>query len=151
MKQFILLFFLGVSTVLSAQQADYNLEDGYIANSYDVVSYFTSKKPTKGNKKYQTTYDGVKFKFSSEKNLELFTENPKKYIPQCGGFCAYAIATRNERKEIDPESFEIRDGKLYLFYNKWFSNKLESWLEEDTSKLQKDAAVNWAKLKNKKH
>ena len=43
MKQFILLFFLGVSTVLSAQQADYNLEDGYIANSYDVVSYFTSK------------------------------------------------------------------------------------------------------------
>ena len=57
---------------------------------------------------------------------------------------------RNERKEIDAESYEIRDGKLYLFYNKWFSNKLESWLEENPSKLQKEAAKNWKKIKHNK-
>ena len=151
MKHFLLFLFLGTSTLLSAQQIDYNTKKGFVADGYDVVSYFVDHKPVEGKKKFITTYDGAKFQFSSENNLKMFTGNPKKYIPQCGGFCAYAIATRNERKEIDPETFEIRDGKLYLFYNKWFSNKLESWLEEDTAKLQKDAANNWAKLKNKKN
>ncbi|MEE9406719.1 MAG: YHS domain-containing (seleno)protein [Polaribacter sp.] len=148
MKRFSLILLLLVSTTFFAQE--YNLENGYIANGFDVVSYFTNKKPLKGNKKFQTTFNEVKLKFSSDKNLQLFIENPKKYMPQCGGFCAYAIATRNERKEIDAESYEIRDGKLYLFYNKWFSNKLESWLEENPSKLQKEAAENWKTLKNNK-
>ena len=149
MKNVLLALLLIASTTFFAQE--YNLKGGYIAKGYDVVSYFINKKPLEGNKKFQTTFNGVKLKFSSKKNLETFKENPKKYMPQCGGFCAYAVATRKARKDVDIESFEIRDGKLYLFYNKWFSNKLESWLEEDTPKLQKQAAKNWKELKHKKN
>lgn len=151
MKQFLLFLFLGISTLLSAQQIDYNTKKGFVAEGYDVVSYFVDKKPVEGKKKFVAAYDGAKFQFSSEEHLKMFTENPEKYVPQYGGYCAYAVAEKNTKMYIDAEAYEIRDGKLYLFYNKWFSNKLESWLEEDTAKLQKDAANNWAKLKNKKN
>jgi YHS domain-containing protein len=151
MKQFCILLLLIISTTFFAQKLHYNTNDGFIAEGYDVVSYFINKKPVEGNKKHQTTYDGVKFKFSSAENLEAFIKNPKKYIPQYGGFCAYAIAAKKTKMDIDAESYEIRDGKLYLFYNAWFSNKLENWKEEDTPKLQKKGDKNWNELKHKKN
>ena len=150
MKKFAFILFLSVTASFFAQNNHYNTDNGFIAEGYDVVSYFINKKPVEGNTKFQTTFDGVKLKFSSEKNLLIFKENPKKYIPQYGGFCAYAIAAKKKKMDIDAETFEIRDGKLYLFYNAWFSNKLENWQEEDTPKLQKKADKNWKELKNKK-
>ena len=88
MKHLLVVFFIGISTTLFSQQVDYNTKKGYVAEGYDVVSYFTNKKPVEGNKKNQTTFDGAKFKFFSAKNLELFKANPTKYIPQYGGYCA---------------------------------------------------------------
>lgn len=150
MKQIALFLFLGFATTLFSQQIDYNTKKGYIAEGFDVVSYFVDGKPKKGKKKYQTTYDNVKFKFSSEKNLALFKKNPKKYIPQYGGFCAYAVAVKKTKMYIDPEAYEIRDGKLYLFYNSWLTNKLDDWKKENTKELQAKGDKNWEILKHKK-
>jgi len=144
MKNTITLLFLIISSALFSQETEYYLKKGYVAESYDVVSYFNNK-PLEGNKKYQTTYNGVKFKFSSEKNLTLFKENPTKYIPQYGGYCAYAIGKTGEKVSIDPKTFEIRDGKLYLFYNSWGTNTLKLWLKENPEKLKKQADLNWKK------
>lgn len=69
MKNFFTLLLVVVSTALYAQKTDYNTKKGYVAEGYDVVSYFTNDEPVEGKKKFQTTYDGAKFKFSSEKNL----------------------------------------------------------------------------------
>ena len=149
MKQLTTLLFLLCTAVLSAQQIDYNTKKGSIAEGYDVVSYFNEKKPLIGNKKFMTTYDGVKFKFSSEKNLKIFRERPKKYIPQYGGYCAYAIAEKKAKMDIDAEEYEIRDGKLYLFYSSWVSSKLTDWKEGDTKKLQEKGDTNWEELKHK--
>ena len=52
--------------------------------------------------------------------------------------------------DIDPDVFEIRDGKLYLFYSSWFSSKLSDWQEGDTKKLQAKGDKNWKDLKYKK-
>lgn len=149
MKQFLLFLFLGLSTTLLAQQIDYNTDKGFVAEGYDVVSYFVAKKPTEGENKFIATYDGVKFKFSSEKNLNTFKENPKKYVPQYGGYCAYAVAEKNTKMYIDAEAYEVRDGKLYLFYSSFFWNKLEDWTEGNTKKLQEKADKNWKILKHK--
>lgn len=133
---------------VSAQKIDYNIQDDYVAEGYDVVAYF-SNKAIEGSSKYTTTHDGARYRFSSSANLNKFKSNPQKYVPQYGGWCAYAMGEKGEKVEVDPETFEIRDGKLYLFYNAYFNNTLKDWLEEPVV-LKKKADTNWKRIKYKK-
>ena len=89
----------------------------------------------------------MKYKIASQENLEKFKSNPDKYIPQYGGYCAYAIAIDGEKVDINPNTFEIRDDKLYLFYNSWGINTLKKWEKEDAVKLKKEADSKWKKIK----
>ncbi|NER14603.1 YHS domain-containing protein [Leptobacterium flavescens] len=147
MKKLLLILFLGVATTAFAQKSHYNTKKGLAVNGYDVVAYFDGT-PAKGDKKIVSEYDGVKFSFSSQENLEKFKANPKKYVPQYGGYCAYAVAKTGKKVSINPETYEIRDGKLFLFYNSWGNNTLESWKEEGPDKLKPQADSNWKKIKN---
>ena len=135
------VFFFGMLHTF-AQEVDYNTKKNYDAKGYDVVAYFDNKA-LEGKKEHTATYDGVKFKFSSEANRDTFTRNPEQFIPQYGGYCAYAVAVKSKKVDIDPETFEIRDGKLYLFYNSWGNNTLEAWKKNDVKGLQKKADKNW--------
>lgn len=148
MKYFIILFALTCAS-LSAQTTDYNLKKGYVANGYDVVAYFNNEA-IEGNKKFSTSFNNVKYKFSSEQNLITFNNNPKKYVPQYGGYCAYAIAIKGEKVSINPKTFQIKSGKLYLFYNAWGTNTLDLWNEEKENKLTEKADYNWQEIKFKK-
>jgi len=40
-------------------------------------------------------------------------------------------APKAEKVEVDPGTFKIVDGKLYLFYNKFFNNTLKSWNKDE--------------------
>ena len=71
MKNLFLIILLFISLITVGQQNNYNLDKGFIAEGYDVVSYFISSKAVEGNKKYQTTHNKVKFAFSSEKSTRL--------------------------------------------------------------------------------
>lgn len=146
---FIGFIFLIACGTVNAQELDYNLSKGYLADGYDVLSYFNDE-PLPGKEKFTFSYDGIKLKFSSLKNLDAFVKEPEKYLPAYGGWCAYAMGTSGEKVSIDPKTFEIRDGKLYLFYNKFFTNTFESWLEENPEKLKQTADKNWEKIKIKK-
>lgn len=146
MKHFFTLLFVSFSITFFAQQTDYNTKKGAIANGYDVVAYF-SNKAIKGNKKYTTKHNNVSFHFSSEENLKIFKKSPEMYIPQYGGYCAYAIGLNGEKVGINPKTFEIRDNKLYLFYNSWGTNTLKLWLKENPKKLQEQADKNWEKIR----
>ncbi len=148
MKTVLVSFFIGLSALLSAQSVDYNLDGGYVVEGYDVVSYFNGKAE-EGSKKYVATYDNVKLKFSSQANLDEFKANPKKYLPQYGGYCAYAMATRGKKVESNPETFEIRNGKLYLFYNSWGNNTFKKWKKESPDQLVLKANKNWEKVKSR--
>ncbi|PQB08563.1 hypothetical protein BST83_16610 [Polaribacter filamentus] len=143
MKHFITILLLSTSTTFFAQ--NYNTKQGFVAEGYDVVSYFNNKAE-KGNKEFTTEFDEVKFKFSSKENLEIFKKSPKKYIPQYGGYCAYALGVKAEKVAVNPKTFEIRDGKLYLFYDSWGINTFELWKKEGAEKLQKQANKNWLKI-----
>ena len=150
MKRITIVLFLSfISTFSFAQDIDYNVEGGYIADGYDVVAYF-SGKATKGKQKYMTTHDKVKYRFSTQENLDKFKANPTKYIPQYGGWCAYAMGLKGEKVSINPKTYEIRDGKLYLFYNALFTNTFDSWIKEGPEKLRKQADENWERSKKKK-
>ena len=47
--------------------------------------------------------------------------------------------------EIDPETFKIVGGKLYLFYNRFFNNTLKSWNKNEAA-LKAKADANWQKI-----
>lgn len=144
MKKTISILLLILTYCLNAQTANYNLDDGFMAQGYDVVAYF-SNKVKEGSDNYVTTFEAVRYKFSSQENLNKFKTNTKKYIPQYGGWCGYALGAKNKKVTIDPETFEIRDGKLYLFYNSWGNNTLNSWLESPAV-FKAKADENWKNL-----
>ncbi|MDT0556386.1 YHS domain-containing (seleno)protein [Patiriisocius hiemis] len=144
MKKKILLLLFFISTIAFSQE-HVNLKKGYAAEGYDVVSYF-SNTAEKGDKTYTATYEGVKYKFSNNKNKKTFLENPAMYVPQYGGYCAYAIALKGDKVSVNPKTFQIIDNKLYLFYNSWGTNTLEKWNEEGAEALQKEADANWKSI-----
>ena len=139
------IFFLLLS--FSAFSQNYNTKKGVVAEGYDVVAYFNDQA-IKGNKKFISEFEEVFFQFSSKENLDTFNTSPQSYVPQYGGFCAYAIGVKGEKVAINPKTFEIREGKLYLFYNSWGTNTLDLWKQEGAEKLQKQADENWEKIKN---
>jgi len=146
MKLFFILVFTLVTNSLQAQEG-FNLKKGFIAEGYDVVAYF-GNEALKGNDHFTAEFEGAKYKFVSSENLKTFKENPKMYVPQYGGYCAYAVAIKSEKIDINPKSFQIIDDKLYLFYDSWGIDTLEKWNDEGVEKLQQQADVNWKKITN---
>jgi len=141
-------FLLLLISVNLLSQEHVNLKKGYAAEGYDVVAYF-SNEAKEGSKEFQSVYQGVKYKFSSQENLSKFNENRKIYVPQYGGFCAYAIAEKGEKISVNPKAFQIIDDKLYLFYNSWGVNTLEKWNEQGPDALQIKADDNWKSIVKK--
>ena len=139
--------FLLIGTFGFTQAVDYNTKGGYSVEGYDVVSYFQGQ-PVEGKREFTTTYDGTKFKFASKAHLETFQGDPKAYLPQYGGYCAYAVAINGKKVSVDPLTYEIREDKLYLFYNKGKNNTLEFWRNESPNELVSRADKNWERIKN---
>lgn len=152
MNKRILIFlvaFISVATFAqneSKRIVEYNLEKKVAIQGYDPVSYFKGK-PLKGKKEISAIFQGVIYIFSTQANKEIFIKNPSSYEPQFGGWCAYAMGNSAEKVKIDPETFKILDGKLYLFYNAYFNNTLKYW-NKDEANLKKKADVNWKKIIN---
>jgi len=86
---------------------------GVTLQGYDPVAYFTQMKAVKGNPAYSARYNGATYWFSSEANASMFKDHPEMFAPQYGAFCGYAMAL-NKLRPINPELFDVIDGKLIL-------------------------------------
>lgn len=137
------------ATSLFAQTGNhYNLTKGLAIQGYDPVAYFTQHKAVKGTAANSLIYKGAKYLFATAENKNTFIQNPAKYEPQYGGWCAYAMGATGEKVEIDPETFKVTNGKLFLFYHSWTNNTLTKW-EKDEKHLNQQADANWKKIINK--
>jgi YHS domain-containing protein len=148
-KKVLYLLICFISFAVSAQNdnkriTQFNLEKKVAIQGYDPVAYFKQGKALKGKKELVATYEGVIYQFSSVANKDLFVKNAASYEPQYGGWCAYAMGSSGEKVEINPETFKIIDGKLFLFYNAYFNNTLKSWNKDEVS-LKAKADANWKK------
>lgn len=145
----VTIFTLGISAyaqdATALRKKHFNLDGDIGIKGYDPVAYFTEHKAIKGNKGLSVFYKGVIYNFSSVANKELFKAGPSKYEPEYGGWCAYAMGKNGEKVSVDPETFKITDGKLYLFYNKFLTNTLKDWNKNEAT-LKKNADANWPKL-----
>lgn len=149
MKNLVLLFFLVLTQVSFAQTDDarkknFNIKKNAAIEGYDPVSYFDGK-PAEGESKFTFTHKGVTYLFSTAANLNKFKATPEKYEPAYGGWCAYAMGETGEKVKIDPETYKIIDGKLFLFYNFWTNNTLNDWNKNEKA-LKSKADLNWKKF-----
>ena len=81
---------------------------------HDVVAYFAQGTHAKGQPQIASVYEDVTFRFANAQHKALFDAEPKKYIPQYGGFCANGIAYGIPWGG-DADSWRIFNGKLYIF------------------------------------
>ena len=114
---------------------------GLALQGYDPVAYFTDAKPVKGDANIVATYEGATYRFASADHKATFERDPAKYVPQFGGFCAYAVSI-NKTASIDPNFWEIVDGRLLLQHNK---KAWDLWHKDPSNNLVK-ADSNWPAL-----
>lgn len=112
-------------------------------NGYDPVMYFIEGKPQKGKNAWQHSHNGATWQFANRKHLELFKENPDKFTPQFGGYCAFSVA-QGLTLPSKPQFWQIHEDKLYLNRNANIHNR---WLER-YEVLSDRADDNWPAVLN---
>jgi YHS domain-containing protein len=118
---------------------------GLAVQGYDVVSYFTDGKAVKGSPQFTSKHQGGTYQFASAEHKAAFEKSPEKYEPRFGGFCAYAVS-KNTTAKIEPDAFQIVDGKLLLQYDQDILKKFS----KDTAGNLVKAEANWPGLVAKK-
>ena len=91
--------------------------DGTALHGYDPVAYFVEGRPRPGREAFMLKWKGAKWHFATAENRESFAEDPERYAPQYGGYCAFA-ASLGQRADVSPKAWQIVDGKLYLNNNR---------------------------------
>lgn len=142
---------IAISAGTPAIAADeYNVTSGYTldgaglgVHGVDTVTLSTLNAVAPGDAKHAVVHDGVAYYFASEITAERFKSDPVKYLPQYGGFCAYAVAL-GKKLDGDPRYADIVDGKLYLFVN---AAVFERYLADKENTLRK-AEEQWPTIKH---
>ena len=126
-------------------QSEVNLDGkGVALRGYDPVAYFDGGKPTHGVATIFASYGGARYLFATAAHRRTFLANPKKYIPEFGGFCVVGTSF-GEKVDVDPETGEVVRGKLYLNYNQ---RALDIFNKDQSSTITK-AKSNWPAVKDK--
>jgi len=113
-------------------------------SGYDPVAFFTDAKPINGSPFISAEYQGATYFFVSEDHKKLFSESPDKYAPQFGGFCAFGVGL-NKLFPVDINTWQVRDGKLYLNLNGDILKKFNADFDGNVAK----AGKNWPGLVEK--
>ena len=102
-------------TALSPVNAVADADDARVMlKGADVVAYFTQNRYVQGSPQFKSVYEDVTFRFASADNKAMFDRDPKKYLPEFGGYCANGISYGIPWGG-DADRFKMIGGKLYLF------------------------------------
>lgn len=110
---------------------------------YDVVAYFTDSEAVQGSNDFYAVHDGLVYLFNNGEHRTAFIEDPVRYLPAFGGYCAMGMVF-SKKVQIDPEAWHIEDGKLYLNLSKAVQ---AHWRKDVPGNISK-AEGNWAKVQN---
>ena len=129
-------------TAAPARAAKAPVNTGFLSNTavggYDVVAYFTDNAAVEGMVSITAEHDGASYRFASAAHRDAFLADPARYLPQYGGYCAYAVS-QGHTASVDPEAWTIVDGKLYLNY----SREVRAIWQSDVPRHIRLADGNW--------
>lgn len=138
----LLLAFIS-STAILAQQSEIFTVNGKAIRGYDVVAFFVASTPVRGEEQFSFVWQDATWLFSSMENKELFKNNPEKYAPQYGGYCAFGMSGGYKAPTVI-ETWKIVDQKLYFNYS---LKVQEMWSKDIPGHILK-ADSNWQKVRN---
>lgn len=118
-----------------------NNHAGLALRGYDPVAWFADARPRRGNAALRAEHAGVTWHFASAANLARFEADPAAHMPRYGGFCAFGVA-RGYKVDIDPDAWHIRDGVLYLNYDRGVQRQ---WQRDIPGHIAR-AEANWPRL-----
>ncbi|MBL4942772.1 MAG: YHS domain protein [Colwellia sp.] len=142
LKAFVTVTAIFLSTISQAAVDTETNANSIILAGHDAVAYFTQGKPVIGKKSITAVYNDAIYRFSSTDNRDTFVNNPKKYAPAYGGFCAYGM-TFGKKFTIDGKAFEVVNGVLYVNKN---LDVYKAW-KEDVPKHLQEANSAWPEVK----
>jgi len=126
-----------------AQNAQPSATNRVALKGYDPVSYFTDGKPEMGSSEFNFAFDGTTYWFKNADHKARFAADPAHYAPQFDGYCAVQLS-RGIKVEADPESWAIKDGKLYVFAVKAGM----AHFREHGAAIAEKAVEKWPKLRS---
>tara|TARA_A100000171_G_scaffold78_1_gene73 strand:- start:4000 stop:4461 length:462 start_codon:yes stop_codon:yes gene_type:complete len=143
----VVVMMMVLGTNVSAQNKNANnIDDSKIAlQGYSPVSYLDLGIAQKGLKEHKATHDGLAYYFTSEAQKKSFESNPKKYLPQYGGYCAFGVSV-GAKFRVDPNKFVVKDGKYFLFLYDLEVDAQQLWITGNHKQLVEKANMNWTKL-----
>lgn len=95
---------------------------------YDPVAYFTERSAVRGSPLLVWEWQGAVWYFRSHRHRKMFQENPERYAPAYGGYCALCMETpREEHLAADPTIFFIYRGRLFLLSSQ---EVLDAWRQD---------------------
>ena len=107
----------------------------------DPVAYFTHGKPVAGRPDFTHEWKGATWYFASAANRDRFKQNPERWAPQYGGYCAYGVA-QGYAVKIEVDQWSVVDGKLYLNY----SRSVQRTWKQDIPGYIREANKNWPEV-----
>ncbi len=105
---------------------------------YDPVVYFTEAEPVEGSSDHTYEWNGAEWRFASAENRDRFAEDPERWAPQYGGYCAWAVS-RGYTASTDPEAWTVVGDRLFLNYS---LSVMSQWQEDRDANIEK-ADENW--------
>lgn len=121
-------------------EGEYNKQYAVVLNGYDPVSYFPEGggSPAQGVTNITFTYGSRMYYFANEENRSLFKQNPLKYEPSYGSWCAYAMSY-GSKVEINPTIYTLSGNRLHVFITK----SAKRTFDQDIAAHEKDADPAW--------
>ena len=111
-KAILTIALLLTATTSFADTLQFSTENGAI-DGFDPVSYFSEHRPERGLPDITAEWNGALWRFTTVEHRDTFLEDPEKYAPRYGGFCALGMAHGGD-VPTNPEAWTIWEGKLYL-------------------------------------
>ena len=96
---------------------------------HDPVAFHVDRRPIKGEPTLAAEYLGYTYLFSSGANKATFEQQPEKYLPAYGGYCAYGVSL-GVLAPVDIGTWEIIDGRLHLQFSRATKEKFAESRDE---------------------
>ena len=142
--QSIAAFALLASSAFAGELVNVSGASKIAVSGYDPVAFFTEARAVNGSPFISADYQGATYFFATEEHKKVFAENPTRYTPQFGGYCAYGVSL-GKLFPVDINTWQVREGKLYLNLNADVLKKFNADLRGNMAKAEQ----HWPELLKK--